>query len=205
MSTLHYSIKFYSYWHTDSGLSQGMEADNSVLKDKKDLPYLPGKTIKGLLRDAALTIQKPFSVDDEVITAIFGSLARQSNTTSRSTDDIDKFSKPGTCRFNDALLNEKDAKYILDGELTTLLYRRVTSTKLDENRQAEDKSLRTSEATTPLILYGSINNIPEDEEYMSFIRNCLKAVKHIGLKRSRGWGRCLFTEVQQENKDHAEV
>lgn len=49
--TLKYKIKFYDYWHLSSGLSAGAKLDSTVVKDKNDLPYAPGKTIKGLLRE----------------------------------------------------------------------------------------------------------------------------------------------------------
>ncbi len=70
-----YSIQFHDYWCTASGLSGGAKADILTLKDTDGLPYVPGRTIKGLLREAAETI---CAFDDsmisaEQITAIFGS------------------------------------------------------------------------------------------------------------------------------------
>jgi len=49
--TLKYEIKFFDYWHLSSGLSAGAKLDSTVTKDKENLPYAPGKTIKGLVRE----------------------------------------------------------------------------------------------------------------------------------------------------------
>lgn len=48
---LKYKLKFYDYWHLDSGLSAGAKLDSTVVKDRDNLPYAPAKTIKGLLRE----------------------------------------------------------------------------------------------------------------------------------------------------------
>lgn len=49
---LKYRLKFYDYWHLSSGLSGGAKLDSMVVKDSDNLPYAPGKTIKGLVREA---------------------------------------------------------------------------------------------------------------------------------------------------------
>ena len=44
-------IKLYSFWSVGSG-KVGCSLDSIVLRDKDNLPYIPGRTFKGLLRDA---------------------------------------------------------------------------------------------------------------------------------------------------------
>lgn len=51
--TLRYELKFFDYWHLSSGLSAGAKLDSTVVKDENGLPYAPGKTIKGLVREMA--------------------------------------------------------------------------------------------------------------------------------------------------------
>lgn len=55
MSNIKYTIEFYSQWHCGSGLSAGADVDALVVKDKDYMPYVPGKTIKGLVREAVET------------------------------------------------------------------------------------------------------------------------------------------------------
>ena len=51
--TLKYKIEFLDYWHLSSGLSAGAKLDSTVTKDDDDIPYVSGKTIKGLVREMA--------------------------------------------------------------------------------------------------------------------------------------------------------
>jgi CRISPR/Cas system CMR subunit Cmr4 (Cas7 group RAMP superfamily) len=68
MSTLKYKIEFLSDWHCGSGLSSGSDLDSLCIKDELNLPFVPGKTLKGLLHEAAEVI----SIDSSLIKAIFG-------------------------------------------------------------------------------------------------------------------------------------
>ena len=47
-----YQIEFFSQWHCGSGLSAGADIDLLVIKDKEGMPFIPGKTLKGLIREA---------------------------------------------------------------------------------------------------------------------------------------------------------
>ncbi len=51
--TLKYTLTFFDYWHLGSGLSSGAKLDSTVTKDDDKIPYAPGKTIKGLIREIA--------------------------------------------------------------------------------------------------------------------------------------------------------
>ncbi len=49
MKDLTIKIEFFSPWHCGSGPSAGADADSLVIKDINGLPFIPGKTIKGLI------------------------------------------------------------------------------------------------------------------------------------------------------------
>ena len=49
--TLKYKLQFFDYWHLSSGLSAGAKLDSTVTKDDNKIPYAPGKTIKGLVKE----------------------------------------------------------------------------------------------------------------------------------------------------------
>ena len=49
-----YKVTFLDYWHLSSGLTSGSKLDSTVVKDKDGLPFIPGKTIKGLLREQSI-------------------------------------------------------------------------------------------------------------------------------------------------------
>ena len=52
MNDIKYKITFLTDWHCGSGLAAGADVDALVVKDKERLPYVPGKTMKGLVREA---------------------------------------------------------------------------------------------------------------------------------------------------------
>ena len=72
--TINYELKFFDYWHVSSGLCGGAALDSYVAKDSAGFPYVPGKTIKGLVREAAELFW-----DNVYINTCLGSMARKNN------------------------------------------------------------------------------------------------------------------------------
>ena len=171
---MRYKVTFLDYWHLSSGLSAGAKFDSMVTKDKDNLPYIPGKTIKGLIREMAeLTCNKEF------VTKCFG-----------SSSDI------GECNFSNAEIEENTKKTIINNSLQNQLFDEIASTKIDENGIAESGSLREIEVVVPISLFGEIKNIPD--VYKQEMINAIKKVKRMGLNRNRGLGRCIIDVVGEE-------
>lgn len=72
MKTFKYKIEFHDFWCVTSGLAGGAKADILTLKDPNGLPYVPGRTLKGLLREAAEVLQESGLVAEEWAKAFFG-------------------------------------------------------------------------------------------------------------------------------------
>ena len=53
MSTRYLRLTFDSDWHVGSGAGIPGSVDRQVLRDEEGFPYVPGKTLTGVLRDAA--------------------------------------------------------------------------------------------------------------------------------------------------------
>jgi len=166
-----YKVEFLDYWHIGSGVSGGSRVDSTVLKDENNLPFIPGKTIKGLLREMAEEV-----FDNEFVVEYFG----------------DEETKIGKAYFSNIYLDKNTQKGIISQKLSNNLYEIIASTKIGKNGIAEDYSLREIEVTIPLTLYGEITNI--DDKKAEF-RKLLKMVKRMGLNRNRGLGRCQIEEV----------
>lgn len=173
---IHYQLTFFSQWRSDAGASFGASADNSVVRDSDGLPFFPGKTLKGLLREAAEDYNELTGkcYTDEIKT-IFGDT------------DIE-----GSCHFSDAKFDEKEAKQIVLGNLQRYLFHRITTTAIDDNGLKKSHSLRTLEAVIPCTLYGTIYNIPDEAKIL--LTQSFKFIKYIGMHRNRGFGRCLLEE-----------
>ncbi len=167
---MRYSITFYDFWHLSSGVSAGATMDSLVVKDSDGLPYVPGKTLKGLVREMVELIDKTKSKE------IFG----------------DDGSNIANSYFSNATLDEDTITHLNANQtLKKHLFDKVTSSKIGENGIAEDKSLREIEVVVPLSLSGTIEC--KDDELIS---QALGMIKQIGLNRNRGLGRCKVEMVR---------
>lgn len=195
---LRYQIQFYGYWHVGSGLSASTYADAVVLKDQDDFPVIPGKTLKGLLREAAHTIHQyqPDLVSFDFIRDVFGE--------SGNTEENRKNGpyKPSAFFFSNATLSEQlraqlPQATLIDGSgpvnLVNSLYEVLSSTQI-ENGLAKDGSLRQLEVCVPLPLYAVIEG-ETINDYMAEIDACFGWIKRMGLNRNRGLGRCRLTRM----------
>jgi CRISPR/Cas system CSM-associated protein Csm3 (group 7 of RAMP superfamily) len=188
MNTIIYKIQFHTFWHASSGLSGATYADLLVNKDENEFPYIPGKTLKGLLRGAAQSIFSlhPELVSKEFIEDVFGEKPRQKAL------DEETPTKEALSFFSNATLSSLLQESIGKPE-KDLLYQVVTSTKIDKSGQADNGSLRQMEVTIPLTVYARIEQFPDKEGYEKELQTCMQFVKKMGLNRSRGLGRCQLT------------
>lgn len=184
MKDIRYKITFHTYWHCGSGLSAGADVDALVVKDKDRLPYVPGKTMKGLLREAAELLMQlcPAKYECEGWTACMGSAADDGSASSQ-----------GTAFFSNATLLDTEADPIRRlRELGKHLYKNVASTSIDEvTGTAREHSLRKMEVTVPCVLTGCIGSVPDD--CVDLLTDSMKMVKRLGVNRNRGLGRCTLT------------
>ena len=101
MKNIIYEIEFYSNWHCGSGLAAGADVDVLVIKDVNGMPYVPGRTIKGLLREAAESLS-----EKEIVAMVFGVSGDQDNH------------KVGEAFFGNATLTTAEYQYITEQKLT---------------------------------------------------------------------------------------
>ena len=191
MDKLVYEITMLSDWHCGAGLSSGSDVDLLCIKDQNGLPFIPGKTLKGLLKEAAGIVCKNNS---EFITKVFG-LA-----TERKRESEEEVTVKGTSYFSSGELSEKMQRFLAENtNKKALLFRKISSTKIDKNGEAETNSLRKIEVAVPLTLYAEITEIP-DNESMENLKNCMKYIKRLGTNRNRGLGRCVIKEVSNNGE-----
>lgn len=188
-----YQIKFLSDWHVGSGLAAGAETDAEVLKDENKLPYIPGKTIKGLLKAALYEMNTVKHVDEDVVNELFGYEIKGEKVVKTC---------PGSLFFSNASLPVAEQKDIIP-DLADFLYKNNSQTKINSKGVAENASLRTMEVCMPLILEGDIRKFKEGlecellDEEKELIRMALKWVRRLGVNRNRGLGRCQFVELEK--------
>jgi CRISPR/Cas system CSM-associated protein Csm3 (group 7 of RAMP superfamily) len=194
MKEILYKVEFLSFWHVGSGLSGGTYAQALVNKDDNQLPKIPGRTIKGLLSEAANNI-KEFSnnkiVKSDFIKKVFGEQPKDNKThdSKNKTGMADTF-------FTNMCLSHSMANELIKDKLQMSLYQTISSTKIDKFGTAETNSLRQMEVTIPLTLFGKIYDFPNDKESLEQLTACFNMVKEMGVNRNRGLGRCIFSIIK---------
>ena len=187
-----------NYWHAGSGRGRGAQVDAVVQRDRFGLPYLPGKTLRGLLRNAVLN------------TETWGLLKKDYGTDITAMLFGDEGDKPGLLRISSASLPEDEKSWLADndtdtdteGNLRSGLYRELYRTAIQhETGTAKDQSLRGMEVSVPLILKADINVIANPlnsnstilDNWQDILRFSLPLIRAIGNNRSRGLGRAQIT------------
>ncbi len=202
MQRLIYSITFHAYWHVGSGLSGGASTNALVLKNSLGLPFIPGRTLKGLLREAAETMKSihPGFIPDKFIDDVFGP-----RTEERAIDKASEYLLGYGSFFSNAELSTELSSALTkeqgDENLKSYLYHNLSSTAIgkDGKGQALDHTLRRVQVTIPLSLYAYIDNFPDEEEYIQYMNRCFKWVKRMGVNRNRGLGRCFLELKSKES------
>jgi hypothetical protein len=182
-NTVYLDMHIMSFWHAGSGMGRGADVDALVLKGEDNLPYLPGRTVKGLLREGLLSCEEAGVVSSGRTNELFG-------TPSKPGDPGG--SVQGLLRFEDARLSEEERCWLASpegAEDAANLYVPFASTRLDDKGMAEDKTLRTIELAIPLKLEALIKG-PEDGAWVEDLRKACLLVRALGSHRNRGLGRC---------------
>lgn len=207
MNKIIYKIEFYDYWHIGSGLSGGSAADALVLKDKNDFPYIPGKTLKGLIREAAVLLNdlkvKDFDKGNW-INKMFGETTDdyEDRIKKQKKDSTDEENKrvTGFLYFTNATLTETLQKGISESKTKDFLYDIVASNEIDADTGTTKKhSLREMQVTVPLTLFAEIQE--HSDEDLKKLNMCLKMIKRMGQNRNRGLGRCKLEIIDPKIKE----
>ena len=176
MAEIQYRIEFFSPWHCGSGMNGGNDADYVPILDRDELPFVPGRTVKGLFREAAEAL-----FDDEFVTRVFG--FKDPRDTERDY--------AGCAVWSNAELPSGVKDAILKGKHTDRLRINRYFIRIDDRGQTADQSLRRGEFIVPMTLTGTIGGIDPDDA--DRLRECMGFIKRIGLQRSRGFGSCRIT------------
>lgn len=192
-------IEFLSDWHVGSGLNDGALADNILNRDADGLPYIPGRAIKGALREGAWRLG--MCRED---------LACMEKHIWGAPSDTGERNVPGKIMVSGAHLPEDLAAWLLArspkereayvDDMTILR----TQTSLEANKRAKPQSLRSTECGIPGICFISHVRIdaPEmDNDWLaSWFDAVCAAVKSIGADRARGLGHCRILHAGRERK-----
>ena len=194
MSTTTLTIDIQSYWHPGTGRGSGFHLDALTHAGADGLPRLPGRTLKGLLRDALLRAETWgwAEVPSGTTEALFGSRLKE-----RRGHPDDNLSTPGCLRVGDAVLAPEVARYLASPAgrpLVAGLYREHFSTAIDaDSGVAREHSLRGMQILVPLTLHASLTEVTGAAQPLPDWRHRLQSVfpliTAVGAHRTRGFGR----------------
>ncbi|MDE5832487.1 MAG: hypothetical protein K2H64_05815 [Desulfovibrio sp.] len=201
------SITFLSDWSVGSGLGDGAAADSVIVRDADGLPYLPGRAIKGALRESAWRLALADEKLEPLVDFIFG--GADISTGDRVVEEAAERTKTsGRIRVGSGQLPadlrewllacDRGARVAYVGDMTSP--RRQTS--LDKNGQVVPATLRTIECGIPGMTFEcDISlDLPNSPWLAGYIDALCAGVKSVGGDRSRGLGRCRVTIADSGNQ-----
>ena len=191
----------HTFWHAGTGKGAGPDLDAQVFKTLEGLPCLPGRTIRGVIRDAMTVAEDAQALPAGTTLKLFGSPAegeRSDRTVAEEREaclEAARFAtKAGVLRFETAEIGRGEDRERwrawADGHAyeRTLLLRRFASTRIDAMGMAADRSLRAVEVAVPMKLHASVEG-PDDDTWVAAVKTALPFVEGIGSHRNRGFGR----------------
>ena len=184
-------------WHAGSGRGDGPGADALVIRDAAGLPYLPGKTLKGLLREALeLVTACGRGGGSSVVDELFGSTGDSTALAGarRFTTTEGRLFVGSAHLGRDAEERRRWAAWAQGRpELVEKLFTLISSTKIDADGVASDQTLRTIQYAVPVTLFAEVE--PKGElppEWRVQLAAALPLVRSLGTRRNRGFGRCTL-------------
>lgn len=204
-------IQFTNYWHAGSGRGSGYHLDALCERDGDQLPMLPGRQLKGLLRHAVRRAEAfgwlaeialpegPLNNHEELL---FGSFSQ-----SESRDAT----QPGVLQVDSAHLPEAERLWLAASEQADLraeLFGELYSTAINEQGSAQRYSLRGLEVCIPLTLQASLSMTGTAQQSAlraqqlayqdagsgwKVLTCALPLLDALGAHRSRGLGEALVT------------
>lgn len=186
-------LNMQGYWAVGSGKGGGNEVDSRIDRDSDGLPYVPGKMLKGLIKDACFRLKETGNSNYEFVSGLFGGTEKSDGLNRTDT-------KSGKIYISDARLSDALRVALLkDDAARNNLTRNVYSTAIDDKTgTADEGSLRGYEVAVPMKLYAIMECDCKKEEFDCIKFAAEKLVYAVGAHKSRGLG-----EVLIEFKDEA--
>lgn len=197
------TLRFEGFWHVGDGRSGGADLDALVRRTPGGLPVVPGRQLKGRLREALELAQHVGAVElaDTTIEDWFGSSLPDGSDALQVEEDADAVlggerrfnTRQGALVFDDATLGHPDdalaweawGRVPENARQRAHLFTSVSSTRIKDGL-ADHGSLRAIELTQPLTLGAWIQG---PEAALSALAQAMPLLREIGANGTRGLGR----------------
>lgn len=208
-------LQFNSDWHVGSGAGIPGSVDRQVLRDEEGFPYVPGKTLTGILRDAAEWIadtRDAAEKGDRWKRVLIGLFGEQPETHGGTSGEPASGAAVG---IGSAELDRGLRDYLLGAEeggmnLREALFTVRPGVKIDSKTgRALEDHLYSTERVRGCVLYSPVKypNGALSEDGKKLLDDAVRAVRRLGGKRRRGGGRCRLDWCDRSDStgDHAAV
>jgi len=191
-------ITFHSDWHIAASAGGGILADAVLVKDGHKIPYIPGRALKGALREGARLLGK-----------CRADLAKCEDYYFGSNSSGHEVKKTGHIEVSRGELPDEIYSLLTECEMATRedFVRDMTTvrmqTAIEKSGVVKSKSLRSIECGIPGITFkATIASYSQagdawDRQYLASV---CAAVKSIGAGKSRGLGQCSIRLVHNADK-----
>ena len=177
--------------------------DTEIAQDECGLPYIPGKRIKGILRESAKELKDIGEIKSD-IKAIFGKEGEKWGSDFKISDGyLENYE--GLRNFLTYCSMDSELKQIFNRQavLDFFTYTRTQTAIERETEVAEEKSLRTLR-----VLKKGLNfyfDVHCKDEYIEDLEKICKVTRNFGLRRTRGLGEIKFELLDEEKRGSEEV
>ena len=213
-------IDISSYWHPGTGKGSGSHLDALVERDRFGLPFISGRMLKGLCRDAVNRMESwgrldTFTQGDKSLTeSLFGSSSyntrnKTKNGKKNETENLARdYTESGVIRFSDATFPEDMQVWLSykdQRESRQQLFRDFYSTAIQYSTGvAKKNSLRGMEMVVPVSLSSTIDWIgsetDHEKDWQEILSLCIPLIRAVGGHRTRGFGRAELRLSNSEEK-----
>lgn len=180
--SLRLTFDILSYWRCGTGSSSGSEIDATCARDTAELPYIPGRQVRGLLRDAVRRLDELDPDGPQMESDLFDGPADQA---------IGK--SGGLLEVESAHMADPDRSLFAgDAAARAELFTALSSTRIDERGVAAERTLRREEVAIPMRLEASVTALPGASlNWRETLIEAAALIEGVGAKRTRGLGRVI--------------
>jgi Uncharacterized protein predicted to be involved in DNA repair (RAMP superfamily) len=174
-------------------------ADIEIQTDERGLPYLAGRTLKGLIREQAEWyngfLPQEERLDREIL-RMFG----------EPREDNHEGLRFGNAKLSDAIYEFAERHNIGAAEILNAVTDVRSMTSIDETGKAAKGTLRQARVMKPgFALYAPVfANTELSETERRLLEKAVKLVRHVGVMRNRGKGevRCRLKWIDSRSASH---
>lgn len=202
-------LDLHDYWHCATGRTERVGSGARVVR-KHGLPLVPGRTVRGLLREAVRQAETFGHVKPGVTEWLFGGMGAAQPQDEADLTMVRFRTTPGALVVDDATLPQawriwaRTRPAVADGvDPLDLMGETLHATRLDGEGQVEHGSLRSMEVMPPMTLTAPLALDPppgclepdwaSPGDWRAVLATALPLLRGLGSHRNRGLGRVTAT------------